>query len=211
MDRRRHSPRGPAGAYLPHTFLSETHRAGPGDRARGRCRAERPYLAPRSRRSGRSRCRRLSAAPAAASCCGRGPSSPLGSQPCGPLSPGRRMRNCSAAPAPRGAPSPPAAPGGRCWAAPQAASRSLPGSRSGGPGSRQRPRAGPAREPPVPSPGAASGAGQRHEPFFLSSALGQASLKELLPCKLMTTGPASSRRAQPCTYGFASTPPRVCL
>lgn len=39
-------------------------------------RAEPPHLAPRSRRSGRCRCRRLSAAPAAASCCGRGPSSP---------------------------------------------------------------------------------------------------------------------------------------
>lgn len=74
----------------------------------------------------------------------------LGAELCGRLSPGRQMRNWSAAPAPRAAPFPPAPTGGCCSAAPQAASwRRLP--RRSGPGAaapRQGPRrrrAGPAR------------------------------------------------------------------
>lgn len=156
-------PAGPARPLAHPHFPVRNARAGPGRRGeRGwrRCRAEPPYLAPRSRRSGRSRSRRPSAAPAAASCCGRGPSSPLGARRgaklCGRLRPGRKMRNWSAAPARRGAPSPPAPragaavpplrppPGG---GSPQGAAPGLRARARGGPGRGQR-----GANPPVPVP-----------------------------------------------------------
>lgn len=123
-----------------------------------RCRAEPPYLAPRSRRSGRSRCRQPSAAPAAASCCGRGPSSPLGARRgaelSGRLNSGRKMRNWRAAPAPRGVPFSSRAPGrarlgrpsGRLLAAALPAGRPRPRGKVRGAAGRGQP----GESPPVP-------------------------------------------------------------
>lgn len=76
--------------------LSCQERGGAEGRAPGRSSVKPPHLASRSRRSGCSRCRQPSAAPAAPSCCCRGPSSLLGAR----RSPGR-MRNWGAAPARR--------------------------------------------------------------------------------------------------------------
>lgn len=177
----RHGPRGPAGPSLAPIFLSETRRAAPGGWGRegSRCRAEPPYLAPRSRRSGRSRCRQPSAAPAAASCCGRGPSSPLGARRGAELgarlSSGRKMRNWRAAPAPRGAPFSSRAPGrallgrpsGRLLAAALPAGRPRPrGKVRGGAGRGQ-----PGESPPGPlRDGAREASRPRYEEISLPSA-----------------------------------------
>lgn len=138
-------PEGAAGPSSPPLSARKRVR---GPRGAGPRPAELPYLGARNRRSDRYRSRPPSAAPAAAPCCGRGPSSPVhgaesagGSASPGNEEPERPRR--PGHPVPSRAPG----PGGRCRAA---SYRRFGG--CGPPGPARAPRAPAHRPRPVPVP-----------------------------------------------------------
>lgn len=174
----------PEGGARPLVTAAVRSEAGPGPRGAGQCPAELPYLGPRSRRSDRYQCRPPSAAPAAAPCCGRGPSPSVpgaesagGSAPPGNEEPERPRRP--------GRPVPSRVPGRLLLRAARGARLTRPGPARPGPRGTRLPA--PAR--PAPLPGSFP-----------------ATTRNFLRSQFIPKGP-ESKRARPRTCRLASAPP----